>query len=194
MFVASRSQADPKLRFTTTLADGRVGWKTVVDRPTFEGAADVDLQTRRFGDSQMRPDNRGVSCQAMSRLFDKGRSKSSPAARPQDQQKGSFWHDPSNALQTPCIREDCSDAFRAQTPFRRPSNAHFHTLAFKRPSNALPFRVQTPFKRRHPHPPIPPYATREGSKPRAPRNAEFDNSSSDPKAPAPPANPSKNRA
>jgi hypothetical protein len=82
MFVASRSQADPKLRFTTTLADGRVGWKTVVDRPTFEGAADVELQTRRFGDSQMRPDNRGVSCQAMSRLFDKGTIKIEPGGSP----------------------------------------------------------------------------------------------------------------
>jgi len=63
-------------------------------------------------------------------------------------------------LQTPFKRP--SNAMHTQRPLecRRPSNAQFHTLAFKRPTYAKHFRVQTPFKRLHPHPPIPPTRTR----------------------------------
>src|SRR5580704_7125677 len=59
---------------------------------------------------------------------------------------------PSNARR-PC-RFSSADAL--QTPFKRQIT---HTT-FKRPTYAKPFRVQTPFKRLHPHPPIPPTRTR----------------------------------
>jgi hypothetical protein len=60
-------------------------------------------------------------------------------------------------LQTPFKRP--SNAMHTQRPLecRRPSNAQFHTLAFKRPTYAKPFRVQTPFKRLSTHPPITPW-------------------------------------
>jgi hypothetical protein len=64
---------------------------------------------------------------------------------------------PSNAIfQTPFKRQAAFAASRAQTPFKRPSNAKLHIRPFKRPTYAKPFRVQTPFRRPVHTPPIPP--------------------------------------